>query len=143
MSFITRFPVRFGDEDHAGVVYFPRFLDFFHRTFEDFFNELGPGYRALIHEDRTGFPAVRVEVDYHAPLRFGDSFEIELSTEHIGTKSASFLYQGRCEGRDIARAVITVACIDMDSFRAKPLPETCRELFEQHRTLPAAPPTEG
>lgn len=133
MAYTAHLPIRFGDEDAAGVVYFPRFLDFFHRVFEDLFNTEGPTYRELIERDRTGFPAVRVEVDFQAPLRFGDVFEVELSTEHIGTSSARFRYDGRCGGRDIARAFITVACIDMDSFHSKPIPADLRALFERHR----------
>ncbi len=45
MAFHTRIKVRFGDEDHAGIVYFPRFLHFFHCAFEDFFDEQGHPYR--------------------------------------------------------------------------------------------------
>jgi len=36
------------------------------------------------------------------------------------------------EGREVANARITVACIDMRTFRARPIPDKYRRLFEQH-----------
>ena len=37
MSYESRQPVRFSDIDRAGIVYYPRFFDYWHRAFEDFF----------------------------------------------------------------------------------------------------------
>ena len=129
-------PIRFGHEDHARIVYFPRFLHFFHCAFEDFFAAGGIPYRESLEGDQTGWPAVHVDVDFQSPLRFGDLFEIDVWVAELGTKSAQFAYRGRTEGRDVAMAHITVACIDMGSFRAQPIPPKYRELFEAHRTPP-------
>ena len=38
MSYRASVRARFGDEDHAGIVYYPRYFDFFHCAFEDFFD---------------------------------------------------------------------------------------------------------
>ncbi|MDH5491837.1 MAG: acyl-CoA thioesterase [Myxococcales bacterium] len=143
MAFETSLSVRFGDEDHAGIVYYPRFLDFFHRAFEDFFNEQGYPYRFVLDEDRTGWPAVNVQVDFHSPLRFGDLFEIGVQVARLGTKSATFLYRGRVADRAVATGRITVACVDMQTFEPKPIPPHYRLLFERHLQLEApegAPP---
>ena len=137
MGFQTAIPVRFGDEDHAGIVYFPRFLHFFHCAFEDLFNDNGIPYRECLDVDFVGWPAVHLDVDFKSPLRFGDEFLIDVSVSRLGTKSATFSYRGSCEERDVASAEITVACIDMKSFRAQPIPEKYRDLFSRF----AAPPT--
>ena len=57
MTFRTSIKVRFSDEDHARIVYYPRFFHFFHVAFEDFFESEGVPYRACLDEG-VGWPAV-------------------------------------------------------------------------------------
>ncbi len=134
MAFTSRVKVRFSDEDHAGVVYFPRYLHFFHCVFEDFFETEGVPYAECLDVDRIGWPAVHVEVDFRAPLRFGQVLAVRMVVERLGEKSATFRYEGReaASGRLCAEARITVACVDMDSFRAVSIPPKYRALFERH-----------
>ncbi len=128
-AFRTSMPIRFGHEDHAQIVYFPRFLHFFHCAFEDLFAHNGIPYRECLEGDRTGWPAVHLDVDFHTPLRFGDTFLVDVETAHLGEKSAVFSYVGWVEDRKVASAKITVACIDLDSFRSQPIPAKYRALF--------------
>lgn len=128
--FRTSMPIRFGHEDHARVVYFPRFLHFFHCAFEDLFNENGVTYRQCLEGDKVGWPAVHVESDFISPLRFGDRFDVDVWVSRVGGKSATFDYRGSVAGRLVAKASITVACIDMESFQAQAIPERYRKLFE-------------
>lgn len=132
MAFETTLRVRFGDEDHAGIVYYPRFLDYFHRVFEDFFEAEHRSYKKVLDEDGVGWPAVHLEVDFESPLRFGDDLRVRLSVARVGEKSAVFRYRGTLGDRPVVRAEVTVACIDMKTFRAMPLPDTYRELFTRH-----------
>lgn len=135
MAFTTRLPVRFGDEDHARIVYFPRFFHFFHCAFEDFFNEQGFPYRACLDEDQVGWPAVHAEADFAQPVRFGQTLRIVVEVEAIGHKSATFVYRGyrdaqsevACTGR------VVVACLDMRTYRGRPIPDKYRALFERHQ----------
>ena len=122
-------PVRFGDVDHAGIVYYPRFFHYFHVTFEELF---GVGeYRRLLDERRIGFPAVRVEVDYHAPLRYGDWIAVDTTSERVGRTSVTLRYHGTrlADGTHCAEGLVTCVAIDLDSFRALPLPDDLRTLF--------------
>jgi 4-hydroxybenzoyl-CoA thioesterase len=137
MTYRTSLKVRFGDEDHARIVYFPRFLHFFHCAFEDFFGDHGHPYRKVLDDDGFGWPAVHVDVDFQSPLRFGDVFDIDVWVEKVGQKSATFRYRGRCEGRNVATATIVVACIDMRKFVGVPIPEPYRTLFENNQTPPS------
>ncbi len=135
MAFHTRIKVRFGDEDHAGIVYFPRFLHFFHCAFEDFFDEQGHPYRRCLDEDRVGWPAVHVETDFRSPLRFGDVLHVTVTVASLGRRSATFRYVGRrgeSDGPLVAEARITVVAVGMDDFRPRPIPPAYRRLFEAH-----------
>jgi len=132
--FVYRTPVRFADIDHAGIVYYPRFFHYFHLAFEELFRDrMGPrAYVELLDHHRTGFPAVRAEADYQAPLRFGDTAEIEVSVTRVGTSSIGFRYRvyraaepdhpGAAERRLCATGATVCAVVDLDRFRAVPVP---------------------
>jgi 4-hydroxybenzoyl-CoA thioesterase len=133
MPYTTRVRVRFGDEDHAQIVYYPRFFNFFHIAFEDFFGDQGYPYQQVLDVEGVGFPTVHVETDFKQTLRFGDVFEVEVSVSSIGRTSATFHYIGRKEGAVAAEARMTVVCVDMKTWRPRPIPEPYRALFERNR----------
>ncbi len=130
-SYRTSIQVRFGDVDHAGIVYYPRYFIYFHEAFEDFFNDNGFPYHEVLDQKKVGFPTVHIETDYKAPLRYGDSLDIELSVTRVGAKSATFRYLGyrHRDGKEACVAHITCACVHMDTFVAMPFPDFLRELF--------------
>jgi 4-hydroxybenzoyl-CoA thioesterase len=133
-AFRAQSQVRFGDVDHAGIVYYPRFFIYFHEAFEDLFNagdDPKMRYAHIIDVRRLGFPTVHIETDYQAPLRYGDGLDIELSVPEVGRSSATFRYQGY-RHRDATLAVtahITTVCVDLDAFESREIPEDIRGLF--------------
>ena len=55
MSFRSKLRIRFGDIDRAGIVYYPRFMHYFHVAMEEFFAaKLGVAYHKVIDEHRIG-----------------------------------------------------------------------------------------
>lgn len=131
MSFHYERPIRFADEDHAQIVYYPRFFHFFHEAFEEMFAAHGVPYRQCLDEN-VGWPAVHAEADYKKPVRFGDRLAITVSVSRVGETSATFEYTGRLAGDDDAAVSgkIVVACIDMATMRAQPIPARYRALFD-------------
>ncbi len=142
MTFRTRMPVRFGDEDHVGIVYYPRIFHFLHVAFEDFFNEQGIAFRELFEVDRLGFPMAHVDADFKSPLRLGDVLEVDVWIEKVGDASVTFQYRGRRSGEDAlaVTACMTVVCIDLTTFRSRPIPPRYRKLFEANRAAPPGAP---
>jgi 4-hydroxybenzoyl-CoA thioesterase len=136
MAYVSRQPVRFADIDRAGIVYYPRFFDFWHRALEDFFNEdVGLAYHKLIDERRIGLPVVHVEADFRQPLAHGDIVAIELSFDRVGDKSVTIRYRMLRPGGDLAaEGTIVHACVDMDSFRAVSIPDDVRAALVRHLT---------
>ncbi len=133
MVYRTQLKVRFGDIDHAGIVYYPRFFHFFHVTFEEFFEEVvGISYDRLLNEDRIGFPAVTVSSEFLKPLNYGDVLEVAMEARQVGNTSVTFAYvvylAGTPEVR--ARSEQTLVCVDMESFRPTSIPGRCRDAFE-------------
>ena len=125
--FVTEIPVRFADVDHAGIVYYPRFFHYFHVAFEEMWRaRVGAhAYRDLLDRERVGFPAVRAECDFKAPLRFGDTAAVELAITRLGGKSIAFRYRvHRVDPRQlVAEGTVTCAVVDLARFVAVTVPE--------------------
>lgn len=131
--FVARLPVRFADVDHAGIVYYPVFFHYFHVAFEEMFRErMGiRAYVELLDDRRIGFPAVSSKASYQVPLRFGDEVEIAVSVTRLGTKSITFHYLARRAADAVTSADGEIVCavVDLESFRAIPIPDDLREFF--------------
>ncbi len=130
MPFRSLLKIRFGDIDHAGIVYYPRFLHYFHVALEEFFGQkLGVEYPILINKHRIGLPTVHLQTDFSRPLRYGDQIEVEVSVLKIGKSAITFGYrvfkQGenkpRTEGRNVT------VCLDMDTFQKRDIPDWLRQ----------------
>lgn len=136
MAFVRRLPVRFADVDYARVVYYPRFFDFTHQVFEDFFEaEVKVSYRALLQDRGIGFPTVHAEADFRAPLRFGDVARIELATTKVGGRSLTCRYQffKGDEAPLCAQLTVVTAAIDMKQFSPTDLPSDVAQAFARHQ----------
>jgi 4-hydroxybenzoyl-CoA thioesterase len=139
--FLFATPVRFADVDHAGIVYYPRFFHFFHLAFEELWRQrIGArAYLDIIDRRRIGFPAVRAEADYQAPLRFGDTAEIEVTVARLGGKSITFRYRvfraGEPEAAPpVARVLaaegqVVCAVTDLERFVAVAIPDDVKGLL--------------
>ena len=62
---VYRLRVKFGDCDPAGIVYYPKFFDWFHQAMESWFdNVLGAPYASVIWDRKIGFPAAHTQADF-------------------------------------------------------------------------------
>jgi 4-hydroxybenzoyl-CoA thioesterase len=127
-------PVRFEDVDAAQIVFFPRFLSYCHEAMELLFDDVDGGYVHLIRDRRIGVPAVHVECDFKAPLRYGDVARIETSVERLGKTSVSFLYaiSRASDGIPIASILHVCAVCDLVHLAAIPIPDDVRAALERH-----------
>lgn len=134
MAFRSQLKIRFGDIDRAGIVYYPRFLHYFHIALEEFFaHGLGIEYPTVVNEHRMGLPTVHLETDFSKPLRYGDNIEIEVCVLKLGRTSITFGYRVFRELEKSPHVVghnVTV-CIDMDTFDKINIPEWLRVRLEK------------
>ena len=132
----TKLEVRFGDIDQAGIVYYPRFLHYFHIAMEEFFShELGIDYPTVVLRHRIGLATVHLETDFRKPLRYGDVFEVEVRVLAIGKTSIKFGYTAFFEGQDIVALEghnITV-CTEIPAARKMTVPGWLREKLETYQ----------
>jgi YbgC/YbaW family acyl-CoA thioester hydrolase len=125
--FSIRLAVRFGDCDPAGIVYYPVFFHYFHVALEEFFAaRCGIAYHKLMSDERLGFPTVKTEAEFFAPLRYGDEFAVSVAVSQTGRSSATFVYSLTRGGELCARSRNVHVCTNLDTMRAVPLPEKYR-----------------
>ena len=139
MAFRARMVVRFGDIDQAGIVYYPRFLHYYHVALEEFFaSEVGVDYPTLVCEHRLGFPTVHLETDFFRPLRYGERIEVEVAVVAIGRTSITWRYRTFCSDCEkiYNQGSNTTVSMDMDTFRKRPTPAWLVEKLRPYRVGP-------
>ncbi|MEZ4392295.1 MAG: thioesterase family protein [Polyangiales bacterium] len=130
--FVFDRPVRFADVDAARIVFFARFLEYCHDALEALFAPLEGGYAAMINRRDLGVPSVRVEVDYRAPLRYGDTARVETRVERVGRTSIVFVHTLRRLADSVECAVVrqVVVTTTLSTLRPVPVPDDLRALLE-------------
>jgi len=132
MTFRTRLRYRFGDIDEAGIAYYPKLLHYFHCAFEDWWSDaLGHPYPRLLHQDKLGLPAVKLEAEFFAPVRYGDEPWVHLGVFKVGTSSVEFGFWMTLgdDSKPLCRARVLTASVDMDTMQRRVLPEEWRTRF--------------
>lgn len=132
--------VRFEDADQAGIVFFARYFNYCHEAMEHFFGGLEGGYVGLITKRHIGFPAVHLEANYRAPLRYGETARIEVSVLKIGTTSCTLRYELIRAEDGVHAATIDHVTVSthLTTLKKMPLPPDCRQLLEAHLVVPAS-----
>ena len=136
MAFRTPIKVCFADIDHAGIVYYPRFLHYFHLAMEEFFaRELGIDYAEVLHQRNLSLPTVHVECDFRRRLRYGDRIHMEVRVIHVGQTSITWGYKGYRagdEGETIVEGSNVTVCVKTDVFAKTDVPEWLSQGLKRH-----------
>jgi len=130
MPFRAAIKVCFGDIDNAGIVYYPRFMHYFHLALEEFFaNEMGIDYAAVLHQRNLSLPTVHLESDFRRRLRYGDRINIEVGVINIGQSSITWGYKGyrRDEEEMVVEGQNVTVCVRTDTFEKIDVPEWLRQ----------------
>ena len=140
MTFRTRLRYRFGDIDEAGIAYYPKLLHYFHCAFEDWWSDgLGHPYPRVLHDEKLGLPAVKLEAEFFAPVRYGDEPWVHLGVLRIGASSVEFgmwMTLGD-DDQPLCRARILTASVDMSTMQKRALPDEWRTRFAKFALLEA------
>jgi len=130
MPFRAAIKVCFGDIDNAGIVYYPRFMHYFHLALEEFFaNEMGIDYAAVLHQRNLSLPTVHLESDFRRRLRYGDRINIEVGVINIGQSSITWGYKGYRgdEEEMVVEGQNVTVCVRTDTFEKIDVPEWLRQ----------------
>jgi len=133
--------VEFSETDMAGIVHFSNFFRYMETAEHGFFRSLGHSVVMNSFDPPLGWPRVRAECEYRAPLRFEDEVEIHLLVTEKKSKSLSYLFKFRkLNGPapiEVARGSITVVCVTKQpdgKFASATIP---KEFSDQIEIAPA------
>ena len=128
--------IEWGDCDPAGIVYFPRYFEYFDISTVVMFEALGYRKPALLAAfDIAGFPVVDVRSTFRIPSKFGDDVTI-LSTIPEFSRSSFQVHHRLMKGDELAvegfekRVWVGHDPARPGGIKAKPLP---LELFGRFR----------
>lgn len=127
MRFLATRVLRFADCDPAGIVFFPQYLVMLNTLVEQWFDEgLRIPFAHWIGMRRLGLPTVRLEVDFTAISRHGETLTQELAVESLGRSSLVLRtqFKGGEELRLRARQVLV--CTSLQTHRPQPFADDVR-----------------
>src|SRR5687768_5024506 len=81
-AFAEQRPVRFQDVDAAGIIFYPRLLEYFHDLYVNFMSAVGTPLPEVLRNGTWISPVRHAEVDYFKRLHFGDAVEVALVATH-------------------------------------------------------------
>src|SRR5215210_1508083 len=122
-EFVHREPVRFRDVDAMGHVNNAVFLTYMESARVAFMVELG----AVAGIDDLSIIVARVEIDFRAPLRFGQDVEVGVRASRFGSKSFDLDYELRAGGQLVAEAKSVCVGYDYESGQTVAIPNAWRE----------------
>ena len=117
--------VYYEDTDAGGVVYHSNYLNFMERARTEWLRHAGFEQDTLIEEKEILFAVRKISIDYNMPASFNDLLNIK--TRITEQRKASLLFEQIVFNQTeeiICRAEIKIACIDSNTLKPKPIPET-------------------
>jgi 4-hydroxybenzoyl-CoA thioesterase len=127
--------IEWGDCDPAGIVYFPRYFEFFDACTRALFERAGLFKRDMLKAyDIVGIPVVDMKASFLIPSRYGDNVVVESSIAKWGT--SSFVVRHRLMKGD----AMAIECLetrvwaahrdgDPEKLEARSIPDTIKAKF--------------
>ena len=111
MSHRFALSVYYEDTDMAGVVYHANYLKFIERARSDSLRDLGLDQEAMRREGRV-FAVHRIEADFIAPARFGDSLVVETRRIALSPARLTLSQVIRRGNKALFRANVVIVMLD-------------------------------
>jgi acyl-CoA thioester hydrolase len=122
--FRHRVDVRYLEVDQQGVVFNMWYLAYFDDALTAFLAAGGLPYDRLL-AGGTDLQLVRTEIDWSAPLRFGEPAWVEVTVTRAGRTSFTLGFTAGAGDRTAARGGAVYVAVDGDG-RPRPLPDELR-----------------
>ena len=121
--------VRWEDIDAAGIINYQAYLRFFALAEAELLRSAGLNYRFLFESLGIWLPRVRVECDFHLPVKLDELLAVEAFFSRIGRTSVHLDFEVRRQqdpSRVVARGRYVLVCVTQKDFRPVPIPEEFR-----------------
>jgi YbgC/YbaW family acyl-CoA thioester hydrolase len=123
--------VRFQDVDAAGIIFYPRVLEYCHDVLLSFFAAAGAPLHEHLRAPTWLAPIRHAEADYFKPLRFGDDVEVALVAAELAESEVALGFRvARTSNQEVCAVAQSVhAFVGFDTFQRCPVPEPLRSAF--------------
>ena len=123
--FVHRLRVRYHECDLQGIVFNANHFSYFDVALTELWREAFGSYRALL--DAGSDLLVReATATFHAPTRFDDEIDIELTIARLGTTSVVFAIQERRAGELLVDGRLVHVFVDRVTHEKHPIPDAIR-----------------
>ncbi len=131
-AFAVERDVRFQDVDAAGIVFFPRLLEYCNDVLVAWFAEVGLPLAQALAEGEWGAPVRSCHGEFLKPLRFGDRTEVALVRAATDDTEIAlgFRIARLRDGVVAAVAETRHVVLEPRSFTRRPVPEALRKALE-------------
>lgn len=125
-------PVRvyYEDTDAAGVVYHSNYLRFCERGRTEMLRAIGVELSQVQANDNLVFVVHKADIAWRRPARLDDALTVETALMGIGKASVQMRQIIRRGAEDIIHFNVNVACMDLATSKATPVPGHLRTKFE-------------
>ena len=121
--------VRWSEADPAGIVFYPRFFEWFDLATEALFEAVGLPWPVIFPQHRiVGVPIVESGARFVSPVRYGDEVTVRSTVTDIKTRTFRIEHEivvgsTRCATGFEVRAWVSVPDHPGAPLRSKPIPE--------------------
>jgi acyl-CoA thioester hydrolase len=128
--------VEFSETDMAGIVHFSNFFRWMEAAEADFFRSLGEPLYGDGADQIHGYPRVRAQCQYSAPVHFEEVIEIRLTVAEITARSIAYRFRFHRtdeRGERVAKGEMVTVCARHSAtggLEALPLPASLRRKLE-------------
>ena len=114
-EFHTKRRVEFAETDMAGIAHFSNYFRYMEMAEHEFLRSLDTSVHARVHGGVVGWPRVRAECSFRAPLEFEEVVHVHLLVREKTKKTITYVFRFRKEdGQPAAEGSITVICVAFD-----------------------------
>jgi len=134
--------VRWEDIDAAGIINYQAYLRFFALAEAELLRSAGLTYRFLVETLGIWLPRVRVECDFHKPVRLDELLAVEAYFSRVGRTSLHLQFEVRRRDRPeelVATGRYALVCVRQEDFGKVPVPDEMRRRIAPYVEPPPAP----
>lgn len=129
--YVYQHKIKLHETDAAGLIFFSHQFKLMHDAYECVLENIGYGFSELLRNKEYFLPIVHAEADYKLPLFVGETIEIQVTVEDVGTTSFTFAYKILNAKNELVGSGRTVhVTMDKKSNSKIPLPEDMKERIE-------------
>ena len=129
--------VRFQDVDAAGVIFYPRLLEYFNDAYLALLSSAGQPLHESLGRAPWVSPVRHAEADFLRPLRFGDAIEVALvgvrTSPDAEPTEVTFGYRitKLADGEAAAIGQVVHTFVDAKTFRRTLIPDPILEVYRR------------